>query len=63
MHSGEYLPPKGEQGKTETWHKAWKYFEEQVPEAKDALEDEFRNILGLSAIADETDKSLSLDAE
>lgn len=62
MHPPEHLPPNVEKEKTEAWHKAWKTFEEKVPKAREALEDELRAILGHTALTEEINKSLKADA-
>lgn len=62
MHESEYAPAHVEKEKTEKWHAAWRYFDEQVPGAKEALENELRKILGPSAIDERTNKSLKTDA-
>ncbi|MCK4705489.1 MAG: hypothetical protein KAT90_08425 [Gammaproteobacteria bacterium] len=44
--------------RNKAWMKAWEYFQEVVPDAKSALENEFRHLLGDSA-----NKSLNSDAQ
>ena len=49
----EYEPPEFHTQKLDAWQKAYKYFSEQLPPAKKALEDELRNILGQNVAVSE----------
>jgi hypothetical protein len=59
---GEYLPDHVEKQKVETWHNSWRHFDEQVPLAKEALEEELRSILGPTMPVIGTSYSLNPDA-
>lgn len=45
-YSDDALPPHALERKHEAWTGAWEYFEKKVPDAKSALENELRRILG-----------------
>jgi len=45
-YNDESLPPQAMERKHNAWTDAWEYFEKKVPDAKNALENELRTILG-----------------
>ena len=45
-YEDDRLPPHAIEAKHNSWTEAWKFFKEELPTARNALEEELRTILG-----------------